>query len=232
MSEDQPSKFTATAANFAPAKKQSQPLRLNQVFKRVRLETSGALSGRLHAVMRHCIQAAMKDFLAWSEHEHAAKPGTHTRYEVSSKPLKLYFRDARIDETTPEDVEKYKQHRARKKSPFTERYLRPATINRELACLKILFNRFIKDDVIFKNPVSRVKFLAENNEQMRVLTMEEQQTYLLAASQPLRDVARLMLETGMRRKKFVASGVMMCTLRKDTFSIRTARRKRQSAKCR
>jgi integrase len=157
-------------------------------------------------------QAAMKDFLAWSEHEHSAKPSTHRRYEVSSKPLKLYFRDTRIDEITPEDVEKYKQHRARKKSPFTERYLRPATINRELACLKILFNRFIKDDVIFKNPVSRVKFLAENNEQMRVLSMEEQQAYLLAASQPLRDVARLMLETGMRPEE-------VCRIRRDDVHL-------------
>ncbi|MDQ3652144.1 MAG: tyrosine-type recombinase/integrase [Acidobacteriota bacterium] len=153
-------------------------------------------------------QAAMNDFLTFSEHEHAAHPNTHNRYKVSSKPLKRYFRDARIDSISPEDVEKYKQHRARTKSPATNRFLRPATINRELACLKILFNRAIKDDVISKNPVSRVKFLAENNEQMRVLSMEEQQTYLLAASQPLQDIARLMVETGMRPEE-------VCRIRRD-----------------
>src|SRR5204862_5221460 len=49
-----------------------------------------------------------------------------------------------------------------------------------------------------KNPVRKVKFLAEDNEQMRVLTSDEEKLYLLAASQPLRDIATMMLETGMR----------------------------------
>lgn len=92
-------------------------------------------------------------------------------------------------------VEKYKTSRARKKSDFTGRKLRPATMNRELACL-ILFNRF--EDTVPKNPVRKVKFLFEDNEQLRVLTAEEEKLYLLAASQPLRDVATMMLETGMR----------------------------------
>jgi integrase len=48
------------------------------------------------------------------------------------------------------------------------------------------------------NPVSRVKFFAENNEQMRVLSQDEERLYLMAASQPLQDVATLMIETGAR----------------------------------
>src|SRR5918912_514000 len=140
---------------------------------------------------------AMKDFLTWSEQEHSAHPNTHVRYVTSSKVLKRYFRDTPLDRINPEDVEKYKLQRARQKSLRTKRLLRPATINRELACLKILFNRAIKDDLIVKNPVSRVKFLAESNDQIRVLTLDEQRLYLLAASQPLQDIARLILETGM-----------------------------------
>jgi|ERR1043165_644532 integrase len=143
-------------------------------------------------------QAAMKEFLAWSEHEHAAHPNTHKRYQTSAKPLMRHFRDVRLDTITPEDVENYKTARARAKGQKTGRRLRPATINRELACLKILFNREIKNDVLAKNPVSRVKFLSEDNEQMRVLAPEEEKAYLLAASQPLRDIATLILQTGMR----------------------------------
>ncbi len=141
---------------------------------------------------------AMKDFLDWSKHEHSSHPNTHKRYEISSKPLLRFFGINRIDRISPEDVEKYKLHRQKTKSSRTGRYLRPATINRELACLKAMLNRFIKDDVLFKNPVSRVKFLPEENEQMRVLSVDEQNLYLLAASQPLQDIARIMLETGMR----------------------------------
>jgi site-specific recombinase XerD len=51
----------------------------------------------------------------------------------------------------------------------TDKRLRPATINRELACLKALFSFVIKADLLAKNPVRRVKFLAENNQQTRVL---------------------------------------------------------------
>jgi len=50
----------------------------------------------------------------------------------------------------------------------------------------------------FKNPVSEVEFLTENNEQCRVLRWEEQRKYLAAASNTLKDVAALIFETGMR----------------------------------
>ncbi len=49
-----------------------------------------------------------------------------------------------------------------------------------------------------RNPVKKVSYLDEDNEQTRVLNAEEEKPYLLAASQPLQDIATLMLETGMR----------------------------------
>jgi len=156
--------------------------------------------------------AALQDFLMWSEHEHAACPATYRRYVTSSKALKRYFRDVRLDQITPDDVERYKMSRARAKSPRTNRFLRPATINRELACLKAIFNRAIKDDVLIKNPVSRVKFLKEDNEQMRVINQEEQRRYITAASQPLQDIATLMLETGMRPEE-------VCRIRRENVHL-------------
>ena len=45
---------------------------------------------------------------------------------------------------------------------------------------------------------SRVKFLAENNQQTRVLSHVEERLYFEKASPTLRDVARIILETGMR----------------------------------
>ncbi|MBA3242389.1 MAG: site-specific integrase [Acidobacteria bacterium] len=176
--------------------------------------------------------AAMKDFLKWSEQEHAAHPNTHKRYENSSKALLRFFGDVPLDRITPDDVEKFKtwrikqQHRQRGKKPTKQtkvkkrataakpaKTLKPATVNRELACLKILLNYFIKSDVLTKsNPVSRVKFFAENNEQMRVLTFDEAKLYLLAATQPLRDVATLMLETGMRPEE-------VCRIRRENVHL-------------
>jgi integrase len=157
--------------------------------------------------------AAMKDFLAWSKHEHAAHPATHRRYEVSAVALEKYFlKSKKIDEITSEDVEHFKTARARQKTLRTKRIIKPATVNRELACLKALFNYFLKGKTVTENPVKGVRFLAENNEQMRVLTREEEKVYLLAASQPLKDIAVLMLEGGFRPEE-------VCRIRRENVNI-------------
>jgi integrase len=143
-------------------------------------------------------KAALVDFLSWSEREHRAHPATHRRYQVSAVSLRRHFVDVQLDRITPEEVERYKTIRSAQVSPRTKRMVKPATVNRELACLKALFNHVLKGDVPLRNPVSRVKFCEENNEQTRVLTYEEQERYLAVATPMLRDVATLMLETGMR----------------------------------
>jgi integrase len=151
---------------------------------------------------------AAKEFLAWSKTEHASKPATTRRYEVSSKALLNYFGESPLDRITSDDIEKFKQWRIKqkkqppakkksKKAP-TGSVIMPATVNRELACLKIIFNHYIKQDRLGKNPVSRVKFLQENNEHYVVLSPADEKIYLLACSQPLQDVAVLMLDCGCR----------------------------------
>jgi integrase len=151
-------------------------------------------------------KAAMADFLEWSAQEHRAHPATHRRYQVSSAALLRHFKDTSLDKITPEDVERfktirsteYKAARAGVKRKQTAKRLRPATVNRELACLKAMFNHAVKSDLPLRNPVSRVNFLKEQNEQTRVLSYEEQQRYLAVARPLLYDIASLMLETGMR----------------------------------
>jgi integrase len=143
-------------------------------------------------------KAAIADFLKWSELEHKAHPGTHRRYQVSAVALRKHFADSLLDRINPEEVERYKTLRSAQVSPRTKRRVMPSTVNRELACLKALFNHVLKADVPLRNPVSRVKFYEEHNEQTRVLSFAEQEKYLAVATPMLRDVATLMLETGMR----------------------------------
>jgi integrase len=143
-------------------------------------------------------KAAVRSFLAWSEQQHKQHPATHRRYQVSSAALLSHFGDQPLDRITPEDVEQFKGARSLAKGQRTNRRVKPATVNRELACLKALFNHAVKSDLAVRNPVSRVAFLAEQNEQTRVLSFDEQEKYLAKATPLLRDVATLMLETGMR----------------------------------
>ncbi len=153
---------------------------------------------------------AVKQFLEWCVTEHATKMSTANRYTVASKPLIRFFGNKPIDEITSDFVEKYKVWRSsqKKKAPTrmlkknknatTNKTLKPATVNKELATLKIILNHFIKAGVLQSNSVSKVKFLKEDNNNYVVLTQEEERLYLMAASQPLQDVAVLMLECGCR----------------------------------
>lgn len=139
---------------------------------------------------------AMASFLEWSRQEHAAHPNTTKRYEDSAKPLVAAFGAKRLHAITPDEVERYKA--ARLKQGSQGRELKPATVNAELACLRAMFNHFVRLKVIVAPPVGRVKLLAANNEKTRVVSIEEERIYLAACPQPLHDIAVLMIETGMR----------------------------------
>lgn len=121
------------------------------------------------------------------------------RSKQKTKPRRIQQpKKAKLAEAKKADSTKDDKKEAKAKPKAKPTILKPATINRELALLKIFFNFFIKKDVVVKNPVSRVKFLSEDNEQMRVLSLEEEKLYLMAANQPLQDFATIMIDTGMR----------------------------------
>jgi integrase len=165
---------------------------------------------------------AVANFLAWSATEHRTKPSTTRRYKTSTVALLEFFgTDKPIDKITPDDIEKYKSWRlkTKKKAPAqklaknkratTSKGISAVSVNRELACLKKLFNEAIRtarnaakkanqSPVLIENPVSEVKFLKEENESFSVLSEHDERLYLLAASQPLRDIAALMLDCGCR----------------------------------
>jgi integrase len=170
-----------------------------------------ALANRNFGIVKHrpapIFEDAMRSFLAFAKSEHKEHPATWRRYKTSSKSLLGYsqFKQKRLDQITPKIIEDYKEYRGGQKGKRTKRPITPATVNRELACLKAMYFHALKDGHDFKNPLSKkmigenaVKLLPENNEQDRVLTFEEQRKYLAAAGDTLKDVATLIVETGMR----------------------------------
>jgi integrase len=145
-------------------------------------------------------QFALIEFAPWSENEHREHPSTHHRYMRSVKVLIRFFGQRTLDTISSADAERFKISRSRqpRKNAKDGRTVTPAAVNRDLAVLRILFNLAIRLKKARTNPVSGVKLLPEHNLQMRVLSWEEEASYLTVASQPLRDVAMLILETGMR----------------------------------
>lgn len=151
---------------------------------------------------------AMADFLKWHETEHANKPSTSERHRFSSLALLKHFRDTSLDRIGAAEVEAFKTarlsqfrtRRAKEGRKLTSKPIKPATVNREIACLRALFNYYIRSGVALTNPIGRtgVKSYREDNEHTRVLTYEEEAKYLAKATPMLADVAVLILETGMR----------------------------------
>ena len=82
------------------------------------------------------------------------------RNENSMRHLINFFGDYKLSSITPSDIIDYQNKRL--KDTINNHPIKPATVNRELACLRSLFN-FAKQRSKFfgENPVSKVKFLDE-----------------------------------------------------------------------
>lgn len=78
------------------------------------------------------------------------------------------------------------------------RAIKNATVNRAITTLKLLFHQAERSGYAVKNPVVGVAMFQEPLDSMRVISFEEQAAYLSETSHPLRDIARVMLDTGMR----------------------------------
>ncbi len=136
---------------------------------------------------------AADDFLKMSEVEHAQKPNSFVRIRHSCQSLKNYFKETKVDRIEPKDIEKFILWRIRQTSRKTGNPITRDSVNNELIALKTIFRRLVSREVISKSPAADIKQLAANDRSFHVLTPDEEKIYLLACSQPLRDVAILML---------------------------------------
>lgn len=113
------------------------------------------------------------------------------RDALSARILLRYFKGNRLAEITPANIEDYI---AKRKSEGVAN----ATVNRELACLKRMFNLAIRWKEAKKNPVNDVDFLRENPGRTRFLSQEEAKRLLDCCSRSLYPIVFTGLNTGMR----------------------------------
>ena len=104
----------------------------------------------------------------------------------------------RIDEAL---IERYVQQRRKQFTPATakkdhKQEIAPATVNRELATLRRLLRLAYEWKVI--NRVPRIRLLPGERNREFVLSHDAEKDYLDFAPQPLKDVALLILDTGLR----------------------------------
>jgi integrase len=127
----------------------------------------------------------------------ADKPATVGFYQEKLRRL-LEDREiagARLDAIDERIIDGYKQRRTRQASRFG-RPISPASVNRELATLRRLLRLAQEWKVIDRVP--RIRLLRGERNREFVLSHKLQPTYLDAVQQPLRDIAVLILEAGVR----------------------------------
>ena len=120
----------------------------------------------------------------------------------SIKRLNLTFGDQMLSLITQAMVEEYVRLRRStliRDADGKERCLAPATVNREISCLKIMFAKAVEWGRVESNPCVKVKKLKENNARTRFLTDEETERLIKAAKPKLRQVITVLINTGMRR---------------------------------
>jgi integrase len=125
---------------------------------------------------------------------------SYDRDQLSLNRLLPFFGDRLLKDITPALVEAYRQKRLSEPSGRTPQFLtKPATVNREIACLKTIFNKAVRNDKAERNPVMGVKLLKENNERDRILSPEEYARFLAHCPAHLKPIFKLAYYTGMRQ---------------------------------
>jgi len=117
---------------------------------------------------------------------------------------RLLGENTKIREITIGKIETYQQTRLTESSRVhPSKNVRPATVNREISCLKTMLNRAVRHEKLNDNHLSKVKRLAENNVRERVLNSEELARLLNSCDTHLKPIVLIAYYTGMRKSEIL-----------------------------
>jgi integrase len=126
-----------------------------------------------------------------------------------------------LSSITRADIEKYQAELMGTES-LRKLLLKPATVNRRMACLRHLFSKAFEWKIIDSHPCHGVKQFKESNRRLRFLTAEECKTLLDAcpSTDPtLRQIIELALNTGMRKSEVLRLKWEHVNLRQEYLEI-------------
>lgn len=144
-----------------------------------------------------------------------------SRVELSLKHLVDFFGEIYLDEITGNHIYGYIEKRklsVRKRIPHKP--LAPATINRELSCLKNFLREARKHGKMETEPMFGIKLLREDNVRNRYLTEDEYQRLLDACARHLYGLVVCASESGMRRGEILNLTWQQVDLRKGFIYLK------------
>jgi integrase len=135
------------------------------------------------------------------------------------KTLKAYFGKLLVSDLSAQDAEKYKTKRSR--------YVKPATVNRELGLAKHIMTKALEWKMIADNPFRSVRNLRVPKRVDRVLAPEEEVRLLAACehvrSKFLRTLIIMAIHTGLRRSELLGLEWTRINLANRTIEIINAK---------
>lgn len=151
-----------------------------------------------------------QQYIAFSKTNKAWSTQRRDRFSVAQ--LISVFKGKYLFEITPRMIEKYKATRLGK--------VAPATVNRELACLKHMYTKANEWGYLKINPVKSVKLLKEPPGRLRYLNSDEAKTLLDACRDYLGSMVVTALNTGMRKGEILALRWKDVDLRNRKVTVR------------
>lgn len=149
-------------------------------------------------------------------------PKTHVANVTALNHLRPFFGTSRLSEMGSDHIEGYlrtrlkQRKRVKRGSGFAERgHLKPTTVHQEFRVLKRILNVAVKEHLITMNPCAAVEFpvVIKGLFRPRYMTWSEQQQIEFPAPRYLRNVIRIIAETGLRVYKELAP------MRKDQVDL-------------
>jgi integrase len=155
------------------------------------------------------------DFMSYSvEHKRSAY-----KDRISIQRWKAFLGDVLCASITKSKIEQYILCRSRGEGGLGDK-AKPATINRELACLRTIFKRAVNEEKIVSNPMSGFKLLFEDNIRQKVLTDEEFSRLIEKAPKHIVPILITAWETGMRKGEIINLKWAQVDLQKGLITLR------------
>ena len=162
--------------------------KINEIERQVRLGQLDMIEAKIPTLLEFS-----EEYEEYIEHiQNVIRKRSWQRDKECLQNVKAFFPNRKLSEITPGDIDEYKRVRL-----FS---VKPATVDRELAVLRHLFNLAERWKRFFgKNPVSTSGLLHPNNQVERILTPEEEERLLQHCNPYLAPIVITALNTGMRK---------------------------------
>lgn len=168
---------------------------------------------------------------SWARDDRSLVPllaalGSLRLYEITKARAEAYMQARRDTETarSTNHREAFERRRARGELPRTAKppapqKLSPASVNREVACLRKLLSYAVDMGELDVNPLSRIRLFREPPGRIPTLEPEDKQRLVAALPEWMRPIVRLAMLTGCRQSEILALRWKHVDLNSGTLAV-------------